>query len=550
MKTPQLTKYIFLLLILLVAGTLNAASKVSGKEEASEQGLLDNGLGTDSELEAQSNRLPLLLRDLKIMMADAVIADAMRDTVEVAYYFDRMFDLLEEAEQLGEMTEEDQEEFSRFESALIEIFSSQLQTVDKSMVQVDADQVTAAISEYLEPVEIELGDSKFTVIDDRDGHIPIVSNSQVEKVINFLQTSRKAEFAIWLERYGLYHDMILEILNAYSLPEEIIVMSMIESGLNPKAYSRANAVGMWQFVYSTGKIYGLERNWWIDERRDPIKSTHAACRHLQDLYTRFEDWYLVISAYNAGPNRIQRAIDLHGTHNYWQLYSLPRETRNHIPTFLAAAIIVRDPEKYGFQKPVIQPWDFDEVELDKSADLNVLARAAGVKVEELRRLNPELRQAATPTDMTYTLRIPEGTGAKFQAAYASIPESERYAPEYVYHKVRYGETLWDISKRYQVSIHTIASVNKIRNRHKIQIGQKLMIPVKGAASQSSIATYTAPTGPPGTVKVVYTVRKGDTLGQIAEDYNTRASRIRRWNGLKYGEYIYPGQRLTLWIPQG
>ena len=323
-------------------------------------------------------------------------------------------------------------------------------------------------------------------------------------------------------------------------------MGLIESGLNPKAYSRANAVGMWQFVYSTGKNYGLERTWWIDERRDPEKSTRAACEHLADLYNIFEDWYLVISAYNAGAARVQRAIRLHQTSDYWQLYSLPRETRNHIPTFLAAAIICQNPEKYGFKVPVDDPIRYDQVQLEKSADLNVLARCAGISVNELRVLNPELRQSATPTEGIYSLKIPYGTGSRFETAYAAVPESERYAPQYVFHKVRYGETLWDISKRYKVSIHQLASVNKIRNRHKIRIGQKLIIPIQG---QKAPRAYVQ-TAPPGHEKIVYVVKKGDTLGHIAEDYRTRTSRIRRWNGLRYGQYIYPGQKITLWIPQG
>lgn len=526
-----------------------AGTEAGSKAEKTDQNISSHEITTENGLAMESNRLPLLLRDVKIMMADAVIADAMGDTMEVVYYLDAIFDLLEEAEQFGEMTVEDQEEFTRFETALIEIYSSQLQTVSKSMVMVSADQVTEAISEYIEPVEIEVGDSKFTVIDDREGHVPIVTNAQVEKLINFFQTSRRTEFQIWLKRYAQYKDLVLHIINEHNLPEELVYLALIESGMNPKAYSRANAVGMWQFVYSTGKNYGLDRTWWIDERRDLVKSTHAACEHLKDLYEMFDDWYLAMSAYNAGAGRILRAKRLHQTSNYWQLYSLPRETRNYIPTYLAAAIIVTNPEKYGFYIPDVEPLKYDVVELKKSADLNVLARCAGISANELRGLNPELRQSATPTEMTYSLKIPAGKSESFLAAYDKIPESERYAPQYVYHKVRYGETLWDISKRYKVSIHQLASVNKIRNRHKIKVGQKLMIPVKGTTSTTAVPTYTQK-GAPGTVKVTYTVRKGDTLGQIAEDYNTRASRIRRWNGLKYGQYIYPGQKLTLWVPQG
>ena len=535
----------FLLLTGLAWGGTASPGKSTGTDDpgSPDQGV--EGLATTSA-ENQGNRLPLLMHDLKILMAEVIIADVLGDSMEVIYQLDQIFDLLEEAEQFGDMTSEDEDEFNRFESALINLYTSQLRTIDKSLVAMDADKVSTEIAEFIKPVELEIGKIKFTIIDDREGHIPILHNQQVENTIKFFQTRGRDQFEIWLKRYAVYYDLIIEILEEHSLPEELVFLALIESGMNPKAYSRANAVGIWQFVYATGKRYGLQRTWWVDERRDPVKATRAASAHLVDLYEMFDDWYLAMSAYNAGAGRIQRAIRLHQTNDYWQLYSLPRETRNYIPTYLAAAMICRDPAKYGFKMPVNNPLKYDEVLLEKSADINVLARSAGVTGAELRYLNPELRQSATPTTDNYSLKIPVGKADKFLKNYAALPESERFAPKYVVHKVRYGETLWDISKRYKVSIHQLAAVNKIRNRHKIRIGQKLTIPVAG---QKPAPTYTQ-SGPPGSDRLVYVVRKGDTLGQIAEDNNTRASRIRRWNGLRYGQYIYPGQKLTLWMPKG
>ncbi len=528
---------------LVVAGI---ADPLSGVDPDESTDLILREISTENGLEIEGNRLPLLLHDLKILMAEVIIADVLGDSMEVIYQLDQIFDLLEEAEQFGDMTAEDEDEFNRFESALINLYSSQLKTIDKSLVTVDADKVSSEIAEFIKPVELEIGQAKFTIIDDREGHIPILHNQQVENAIKFFQTRGRDQFEIWLKRYAVYYDLIIEILNEYSLPEELVFLALIESGMNPRAYSRANAVGMWQFVYATGKRYGLNRTWWIDERRDPVKATRAASAHLIDLYEMFDDWYLAMSAYNAGAGRIQRAMRLHQTRDYWQLYSLPRETRNYIPTYLAAAMICREPAKYGFAMPVNNAIKFDEVVLEKSADINVLARSAGITTVELRYLNPELRQSATPTINNYTLKIPLGKADKFLKNYAALPESERFAPQYVVHKVRYGETLWDISKRYKVSIHQLAAVNKIRNRHKIRVGQKLTIPVAG---QKPAPAYTQ-SGPPGSNRVVYVVKKGDTLGQIAEENNTRASRIRRWNGLRYGQYIYPGQKLTLWMPKG
>ena len=161
------------------------------------------------------------------------------------------------------------------------------------------------------------------------------------------------------------------------MPEELMVLAMIESGLNPKAYSRANASGMWQFIYSTGKNYGLKRDWYIDERRDIIKATHAACEYLKDLNEQFDNWYLALAAYNCGAGRVSRASRLHQTYDFWQMHSLPRESRNYIPYYLAAAIIAKSPENYGFEVPKVKPFEYEEVVLENSADLAVLARVAG-----------------------------------------------------------------------------------------------------------------------------------------------------------------------------
>jgi membrane-bound lytic murein transglycosylase D len=340
--------------------------------------------------------------------------------------------------------------------------------------------------------------------------------------------------------------MISQILDECNLPPELLYLAMIESGLNPKAYSKAAANGMWQFIYSTGKMYGLERNWYIDERRDPEKATRAACAYITDLYGEFDNWYLALAAYNAGEGRIRRGTRLHQTSDFWQLHSLPRETRNYIPYFLAATIMAKSPEKYGFYKKENPKaaLAYDVVTIEKSADLTVLASSAETSFKTLQKLNPELRQSATPTT-AYELKIPKGKKSKFAHNYNALPENERFAPQFIAHKVKNGESLWTIAKKYRVSVHDVAAVNKIRNRSMIRIGQKLTIPVPGMNLAS-----VPKSAMPGYNKVTYKVRRGDTLGHIAEDYNTRASTIRKWNGLKYGQHIYPGQKLTLWIKQG
>ena len=493
-----------------------------------------------------SNRLPLLLKDVKVLLTDAIIADSQGDTLEVIYNLDRIYELLSEADQLGEKTVEDEEEFERFESALLNVVTQRLFTLEINMGSIAAVDSKRSVEELMEPMEVEMGASKFIVIDDRDGHIPLVRNKSVDQFISYFQNKGRRQFEIWLDRYFQYGPMLKEILNEYELPEELAYLAMIESGLNPKAYSRAKATGMWQFMYSTGKKYGLQRNWYIDERRDPEKATHAAAKFLLDLYKEFDHWYLALAAYNGGPGRVHRATRLHQTSDFWQLHSLPRETRNYIPYYLAAAIIASNPTSYGFKTPKTKQHKYEVVEIKQSADLAVLANSAGTSLKTLKAYNPELRQSATPVDVVYRLKIPVGKKEQFVTNFNSLPSDQRFAPQYVAHKVKRGESLWTISKKYRVSIHDLAAVNKIRNRHRLSIGQKLTIPVRRSNGGTLLASNS---GPSGHKKVIYKVKRGDTLGHIAEDYKTMARSIRRWNKLEYGQHIFPGQKLTIWIKE-
>ena len=488
------------------------------------------------------NRLPELLRDVKVLLSDAFIADVMSDTLEVVYNLNRIFDLLAEADQYGEMDVEDKDEFDRFEESLISLYTKKFATLDKTDAALTAENMRMDLTSIAEPLEVEMGATQFTVIEDRDGHIPLVRNKKVDQFIEYFRTKGRRQFEIWLDRLDVYGPMLSSIIEECNLPPELLYLAMIESGLNPKAHSKAAANGMWQFIYSTGKIYGLNRTWYVDERRDPEKATRAACAYLTDLYNEFDNWYLALAAYNAGEGRIRRATKLHQTSDFWQLHSLPRETRNYMPYFLAASIIAKNPLKYGFKrKKTKKPISYDLVTIEKSADLTVLANAANTSFKMIQTLNPELRQSATPSE-SYMLKIPKGNKNLFIKNYNALPESERFAPQFVSHKVRNGESLWTIARKYRISIHDLVAVNKIRNRSMIRIGQKLTIPVPGMNIASIPRTQMQ-----GYNKITYKVRRGDTLGHIAEDYGTRASNIRKWNSLKYGQPIYPGQKLTLWM---
>ena len=528
--------------IFFFTGLLLSADAKSVSKVFPDASVFTVNIDTTLSIDETRNRFPEILRDAKLLMSEVIISDFNKDTLEVTFILSKIFELLMEADQIGDMNLEDKEEFERFNRTFTNMYTHNLSTVQNINAPIMAEKMWTDITEA---IEIEMGETKFTVVDDRDGHIPLVRTKQVDQYINYFQTKGRKQFQIWLNRYEKYKNMILPILAEHEMPEEFIYLAMIESGLNPKAYSKANASGMWQFIYSTGKKYGLSRDWYRDERRDPVKATHAACKYLKDLYKLFDNWYLTLAAYNCGEGRVLRASKLHQTYDFWQMHSLPRETRNYLPYFLSAAIIARTPEEYGFKIPKnVEPYQYEIISLEKSADIAVLARVAGIKPNLLRKYNPELRQSATPTEPGYQLKIPYGIKNRFTEAWNAIPEEERFAPQFVVHRVRYGESLWTISKKYNVSIHDLAAVNKIRNRNKVRVGQKLNVPLKGGKVWGNSDNG----GPPGFSKRTYRVKRGDTLGQIAEKFGTRASKIRRWNNLKYGSHlIHPGQKLVIWV---
>jgi len=491
---------------------------------------------SDAAFSATINNISPILDEAKQFLSDAVIADVNQDTIEVIYNIKRIFDLLSDVEQIGVRNELDKIEFEKFQNDFIKMYSTRLNTLENSSQILNAELIRQQVTDLADENEsVEMGTTKFTILDDREGHIPLVTNSQVESYIRYFQGKGRKGFNIWLRRYVQYRDIILPILETNDLPEELIVVSMIESGFDPKAVSRATAVGLWQFMYLTGKQYGLERTWYVDERQDIIKSTEAAARYFKDLYREFEDWYLVLAAYNAGPGRVNRAVNLHETSDYWQLYSLPKDTKNYIPYFLSSAIILKDPDKYGFKIPKAKSFKYDEVVIKKSADLSVIAKSAGTKTSTIKYLNPELRQSATPANEDYILRVPYGAKDKFYNSFNALPETERFATQKVEHRVKKGENLTTIASKYRVLISDLMTINNLKN-DRLSIGQRLKIPVKGGI----YSNYPE--------KITYTVKKGDTLGGIAEKYNTRASEIRKWNKMSSNNsLINIGQKLILFV---
>lgn len=389
-------------------------------------------------------------------------------------------------------------------------------------------------------------------------HIPHQMNNKVELAIKyFVQTPRgRKVMERWLQRSGRYEQLIKNILKEEGVPEDLFYLAMIESGLNPRARSYARAVGIWQFISSTGKAYGLNQSFWYDERSDIIKSTRAAARHLKDLYEDFGDWYLAMAGYNYSPRKLKRKLTSQKANAFWELRNIPRQTRNYIPTFLAARHIAKDPERFGFQVVMDQPLEFDTVTIRESVDLHLVAEITDTTYQTIAELNPAILRWVTPPDVeSWILYLPKGSREKFLERYQNLPQDKKV--RYVQHRVRRGETLSHISYRYGVPVWLIKQKNNLRN-NLIRVGQNLIIPVPYGVDIARFAEQnrkreTTQNRPviteKGKIPVEYVVRTGDNLSTIAAKFGVTISGLKRWNGIGYRNIIYPNQKLTIWLPK-
>ncbi len=380
---------------------------------------------------------------------------------------------------------------------------------------------------------------------------PVIWNDRVKEKIIYLQTDLREPYTLWLQRSGRYLPMIQEIFASRGLPLDLAYLPLVESGFAPGAYSWAHAMGLWQFIKSTGKIFDLEVNWWLDERRDPEKATIAAADYFESLYKKFGDWELCLAAYNCGDGRIARSIKSQGVKSYWDL-DLPTETENYVPLFMAALIIAKNPEVYGFNIILEEPYKFEYTEVDDPTNLDLIAQCTDTTLDFIQELNPEILRYCTPPDVTaYPVRIPEGKAAGFQDRYAQIPEEEKTV--WARHKVKKGETLSEIAYHYGTRVSLLAETNRLSSAHRLSIGQELVIPVSPQAAKQLAAKGSAPTPAEsvpsgGMVSRYYTVRKDDTLSEIAENNNVTLEDLLLANNLGRGSIIKPGMRLS--IPVG
>ncbi|MEA3499720.1 MAG: LysM peptidoglycan-binding domain-containing protein [Candidatus Marinimicrobia bacterium] len=493
----------------------------------------------------ESDRFQVLFNEAKIHFADALIAQYEKDTVEVELQLRLTFESLSDIEVFNNLGEIEYNELMRFTNRLIHDFRKYVPDKAKLNEQFSVSDMRESMEYLAEDYIVPDTKEKIKIIEDREGHIPIILNNRVERIINYFQSKGKNIFQIWLNSKSKYEVLFNKILDEKEMPKELIYLAMIESGFKPTAYSYAYAVGQWQFIYATGKRYGLNRDYWVDERRDPVKSTYAAANYLKDLYDYYGDWYLSMAAYNAGRGRINRAIRYNDTRDFWKMHSLPRQTRNYVPTVLAATIISMDPEKYGFQLPKIatDKYEYDTLRIKNSIELRSIAKICNTKYSTIKELNPELRRYSTP-NYDYVLKIPKGQRNKVKGSISKKINDKVKEVEYSVYKVKRGDSLIRISRIFGVSVSDIMSVNHLRNRQPILIGQKLIIPKSGSVRSTTKRAYGNYSSTHN--KVIYKVKKGDNLGAIAENFGIRASNIRSWNNLRYREYIYPGQKLTIW----
>lgn len=398
-------------------------------------------------------------------------------------------------------------------------------------------------SESAVPSELALPD------DEPAADIPLALNEKVEYFINYFQTKGRGTYAAWLARSTSFLPMMKEILRKEGLPDELVYVAMIESGFQLHARSSASAVGPWQFISGTGRRYSLRIDQWVDERKDPVKATMAAAMYLKDLYGMFNsDWYLAAAGYNAGENKIFRAIDRYETSDFWELSKgsyLKRETKEYVPKLLAAAIIAKDPAHYGFVETVSVPViEYDTVTLKGRTDLELAARLTGTTYQTIKGLNPALRHWCTPPNYPdYELKIPKGTKSRFEHGIAAIPEEQRFSEKSLFS--RYTATRKDnlkkIAHRFGSTPMELAKLNGLKGKERIA-GKTLVVPLKHPVDFVSEGH----SGGKAALPIrYYTVRRGDTLHALAKRFKVPTKVLAAWNNMKEAVALMPGKRLIV-----
>jgi membrane-bound lytic murein transglycosylase D len=403
--------------------------------------------------------------------------------------------------------------------------------------------------------------SKKSVLNGKNSEIPLMMNSDVQKEINSFQGIERDNFIAAYQRSGMYRSTILKELKKAGIPEEFLWLPLVESLFKIKAYSSARALGLWQFIPSTGYKFGLSRDEWVDERMDVQKSTKAAIAYLKELHNMFGDWLTALAAYNCGEGRVLRVISrqhINYLDSFWDLYrQLPNETARYVPRFLATLHIVQNPQKYGFDlSDVSKPIACETFKVNKIMNFKDIAEKIEVSEEVLNLLNPELRHKMTP-DREYNLRLPEESLNKFNLVYNDIPQAEKSrfvfaetqtrhgSSKFIKHRVRRGETVYSIARKYHVSVSSIRSRNRLSSKKKLVQGRRLTIPVKtGTNYAKKFKSKQKDNGGKVASSGRYKVKKGETLSMISRRFSVSLAQIKELNNLGTDK-INAGQTLKL-----